>query len=148
MCRHNDGAPAVSLDQFWEQTYIKQGKGAGGLKGISTNEEQVMVWVNSFSICSHVSLAMDDMYSSVENEMQEDDVDGTVFNKKKEGKKRMTLDRDDRGKILEELMKYSHPVQAESDNLYNIVNGQCAPPIVNVHNTVDIGKTSVFIQIT
>ncbi len=53
----------------------------------------------------------------------------------------MTLDRDDRGKILEELTKYSHPVQAESDNLYNIVNGQCAPPIVNVHNTVDIGKT-------
>ena len=50
VCRHLNGAQAVSSDQFGEQTYIKQGKGSGGLKGISTNHDQVSVWINSFSI--------------------------------------------------------------------------------------------------
>ena len=49
-------------DQFGEQTYIIQKKGAGGLKGISTNTGPVAVWVNSSSICSHVSMTMDTMY--------------------------------------------------------------------------------------
>ena len=70
--RHSNGAPAVSADQFGEQTYIKEGKGSGGLKGISTNAEQVAVWVNSVSICSHLSLALDEMFSSAGNEMKED----------------------------------------------------------------------------
>jgi len=43
VCRHTDGEPAVSADMFGEQTYIRQGKGAGGMKGISTNPEQVAV---------------------------------------------------------------------------------------------------------
>ena len=30
---------AVPADQFGEQTYIKRGQGAGGMKGLSTNEE-------------------------------------------------------------------------------------------------------------
>ena len=30
-CRHSDGSSAVPSDQFGEQMYIKQGKGAGGL---------------------------------------------------------------------------------------------------------------------
>ena len=38
--------------QFGEQTYIRQGKCAGGLKGISTNADKVAVLVASFPICS------------------------------------------------------------------------------------------------
>ena len=41
VCRHSDSQASISADQFGEQTYIRQGKGAGGLKGISTNQEQV-----------------------------------------------------------------------------------------------------------
>ena len=44
VCRHIDRAAAVSGDQYGEQTYIKQGKQAGGLKGTSTNHEQVAIW--------------------------------------------------------------------------------------------------------
>ena len=50
-------------DQFGEQTYIKHGEEAGGLKDISTNPEQVAEWVTSFVICSHVSTStVYDMY--------------------------------------------------------------------------------------
>ena len=48
VCRHADGRAPVPSEQFGEQTHIKQGKGAGGLKCISTNTGQVAVWVNSF----------------------------------------------------------------------------------------------------
>ena len=48
VCRHSDGAAAVSADMFGEQTCIKQGKGVGGMEGISTNPEQVAVWIQSF----------------------------------------------------------------------------------------------------
>jgi len=43
VCRHSEGAAAVSGDQFREQTYPKQGKQAGGMTGISTNPEQVAI---------------------------------------------------------------------------------------------------------
>ena len=33
--RHSDGGTAVPADKFGEQTHIKQGKGSGGIKGIS-----------------------------------------------------------------------------------------------------------------
>ena len=50
ICRHKDGGTAVPADQFGEQTYIRPGKGAGGLRGISTNAEQVAVW-DCYTIC-------------------------------------------------------------------------------------------------
>src|SRR4029434_5205709 len=61
VCRHSDGAPAVSADMFGGQTCIRQGKGGGGMKGILTNPEQVAVWIQSFGICSHLSQSLDDM---------------------------------------------------------------------------------------
>ena len=59
VCRHTDGGTAVPADQFGEQTYIRRGKGAGGLRGISTNAGQVAVWVGSFSVCAHLDLAIE-----------------------------------------------------------------------------------------
>ena len=43
VCRHSDWGTAVPADQFGERTYIKRGKGSGGMKGISTSPEQVVV---------------------------------------------------------------------------------------------------------
>lgn len=60
--RHSDGNQAVPADQFGKETYSKQGKGAGGLRGISRNDEQVDVWVNCFSISSRLSMIMYEMY--------------------------------------------------------------------------------------
>ncbi len=143
VCRHNDGSPAVSADQFGEQTYIKQGKGSGGLKGISTDADQVAIWVNSFSICTHLSLSLDELYCP-ENEEKDNGRNEKPYKHKEEGKKRMQLDEDDRNKICQELQKHSHPLQLNTEKLYNIVNGQCAPPCVNVQEAEEIGKQQMI----
>ena len=48
--------------KYRDQTYIRRVKGAGGLRGISTNAEHVAVWVGSFSVCAHLDLAIEAMY--------------------------------------------------------------------------------------
>lgn len=135
VCRHADGAPAVSSDQFGEQPYIKQGKQAGGLKRISTNPEQVAVWISSFGICSHISSTMDSMYDS------QDTSANVQATHKEEGDKRRVLEAADRKKIQEELQKHSHPLREQSESLYNIVNGKVAIDTdINVHEALQIGQ--------
>ena len=146
VCRHSHGAPAVSSDQFGEQTYIKQGKGSGGLKGISTNDEQVAVWINSFSICSHVSVALDDIYTSGSTDLIEEQfdegLDGNAYKRvhKEEAPQRKKLDKGDRDKLIDQLTKHSHPLLSDSNKLFNIVNGKCATEDINVYNALQIGE--------
>ena len=107
VCRHSDGGTAVPADQFGEQTYIKRGKGSGGSKGILTSPEQVVVWVNSFSVCAHLDIAMEHMYNEAGGEQKpHGEVDGEEKNKhKEEGEGRRRLDEADRKKIAVELDK-------------------------------------------
>ena len=118
----------------------------GGLKGISTNDEQVAVWINSFSICSHVSLALDNIYTpSSTEEIEETFSEGLSelsYSRvhKEEAKSRKELDSQDRSKLLEQLSKYSHPLLTDSDKLFNVVNGQCASEDINVYDALYIGK--------
>ena len=129
VCRHSDGGTSVPADQFGEQTYIKRGKGAGGMKGISTNNEQVAVWVNSFSICAHLDTAMEHMYSDAGDEWEacsKGDMD-VEKKHKEEGEARRRLDEADRKKIALELEKYTHPRHESHSRVFNICNGQVAP---------------------
>ena len=107
VCRHLDGRTAMPADQFGEQTYIKRGKGSGGMKGISTSPEQVAVWVSSFSVCAHLYIAMEHMYNEAgEGQKPHGEVDGEEKNKnKEEGEGRRRLDDADRKKIVVELEK-------------------------------------------
>ena len=50
VCRLSDGGTAG----VW--------KGASGLRGISTNAEQVAVWVGNFSTCAYLDLVIEAMY--------------------------------------------------------------------------------------
>jgi hypothetical protein len=135
VCRHSEGSAAVSGDQFGEQTYIKQGKQAGGMKGISTNPEQVAVWIESLGVCSHVSMAIDDMY------IPDKETTPSLTKHKEEGGKRRELDGQDRQRILDELQTHSHPLTVSSDGLININNGQVASANeVNVQDAVKIGQ--------
>ena len=59
-----DGELGVASDQFGEQTFIRQEKQAGGLKGLRTKAEQVAVWTESIVMCSHVLTTLEDMYNS------------------------------------------------------------------------------------
>ena len=113
VCRHSDGRTAVPADQFGEHTYIKRGKGAGGMKGISTSAEQVVVWVNSFSVCAHLDIAIEHMYDEAgDEEKPNGGADGDGKNKhKEEGEGRRKLDEKYRREIGAELEKYIHPPQ-------------------------------------
>ena len=98
VCRHSDGGTAVPADQFGEHTYIKRWKGSGVTKGISTSPEQVVVWVNSFSVCAHLDIAMEHVYNEAEEEQRpHGEVDGEETNKhNEEGEGRRRLDEADR----------------------------------------------------
>ena len=145
VCRHTDGGTAVPADQFGEQTYIRPGKGAGGLRGISTNAEQVAVWVGSVSVCAHLDLAVEAMYchdDAGEKPFGGTEGDCKPLNKhKEEGERRRKMDETDRNNIAEELQKHSHPLNVKSTDLYSIVNGQVAPTKVNVQDALYIGST-------
>ena len=105
ICRHSDGGTAMPADQFREQTHIKQGKGSGGMKGISTSREQVAVWVNSFNLCANLVIVMEHMYNEAgEEQKSHSEVDGEEKNKhKEEGEGRKRLDEADRKKIAVEM---------------------------------------------
>ena len=136
VCRHKAGNwNAVSADQFGEQTAIKIGK--GGLKGITLSQEQVAEWIDSFPISAYVSDALDHCYSP-------DQANSSCETPHREGCiKRRKVDTDDRRRISEELDKCSHPMEIESDVLYNIVNGQVAPAVVNVSDALSLGALMV-----
>ena len=125
VCRHKAGSwNAVSADEFGEQTAIKIGK--GGLKGITLSPEQVAECIDSFPISAYVSDALDHCYSPDQANSSSE------TSHKEEGIKRRKVDTDDRRRISDELDKCSHPLEIESDVLYNIVNGQVAPAVVNL----------------
>ena len=135
MCRHSDGCESVSADQFGEQIYIRQGKGAGGLEGISTNGDQVAVWVASFPICSQLIDTFDDMYPSNGTETHE----ANRKSHKEEGTNRRQLEAVDRQSTRTELQKYSHPLTSPSDHLYLHHYWSGATADVNTHQTVELG---------
>ena len=138
VCRHSDGCESVSAewaDQFGEQIYIRQGKGAGGLKGISTNADQVAVWVASFPICSQLIDTFDDMYPSNGTETHE----ANRKSHKEEGTKRRQLEAADRQSMRTELQKYSHPLTSPSDHLYLHHYWSGATADVDTHQTVELG---------
>ena len=136
VCRHKAGScNAVSADQFGEQTAITIGK--GGLKGITLSPEQVAEWIDSFPISAYVSDALDHCYSPDQANSSSETPH------KEEGIKRRNVDTDDRRRISEELDKCSHPLEIESDVLYNIVNVQVAPALVNVSDAVSLGALMV-----
>ena len=126
----------MSADQLGEQTYIKKGKMPGGLKGFTMSEDQVAIWVESYPICAHVTLAIESMYSA-DDEMKEE-------KRKEEGEKRRILDTDDRNRVYEELKKHSHPLKLTSSGLYNIINGKVANASVNFQETLKIGESMLL----
>ena len=104
----------MSIDQFGEQTYIKRGNGAGGLRGISTNAEQLAVWVGSFRVCAHLDQAIEAMYcheytrKKPFDETEGECKTGTSTKRKVKDGGRWT--RQSAHNIAEELQKHSHPL--------------------------------------
>jgi len=137
VCRHRPGTwNSMSAHQFGEQTYTKKGKVSGWLKGLTMSEDQVAIWVESYHICAHVTLAIDSMFS-VDDEVTEE-------KRKEEGEKRRILDTGDRNRVYEELKKHSHPLKLTSSSLCNIINGQVANASLNVQETLKMGESMLL----
>ena len=137
VCRHWPGTwNFVSTYQFGEQTYTKKGKLSGGLKGLTMSEDQVTIWVESYPICAHVTLAIDSMFSA-DDEVKEE-------KRKEEGEKRRILDTDDRNHVYEELKKHCHPLKLTSSSLCNIINDKVANASVNVQETHKMGESMLL----
>ena len=111
-------------------------------EGHLNEPEQVAVWVNSFTVCTHFDIAMDHMNNEAGVEQKPyGEVDGEEENKHKdEGMGRRRLDVANRKKIAVELEKYSLPLNDQQPGVYNIHNGQVAPDTVNVQNSLAIGS--------
>ena len=65
----------------------------------------------------------------------------TLYFHKEDGLSRRRFVADERRRVANELSKHFHPLegQGEDNVLYNIVNGNFAPPAVNVADAVSIG---------
>ena len=114
------------------------GKCAGGMNGISTSPDQVTIWVNSFSICAHLELAVDEMNRD-KIQSHPDEITNIKSHHKEEGESRRKLDENDRKKISDAFEKSSNPLTDPYPELYNICNGMVAPDSVNVQNALEIG---------
>ena len=130
---------SVAEDQFAEQTYTWQGRGTGGLKGISPNADQVRqvaVEVAFFLICSQSIDSLDYMYPSSDKETRTE----RKKHKGKESKGRQ-LEVSDRHMMCTELQKYSHPLTSSSNHLYDTITGQAAVADINKHQADELGTT-------
>ena len=81
---------------------------------------------------------MDVIYPDIAKNQGDDDEEKQKH--KEEYYCRRKADEIDRQGIEEELAKHSHPLNVNSDRLYNIVTGQIASEIVNVVNALEIGS--------
>ena len=94
----------MPADQYEEQTYTKRREGYGGMKGISTNPEQVAVCVNGVSVCALHDIAMEHVYNEAGEERKpHGEVDEEENKHKEEGEGRKRLDEPDRKKFAVEL---------------------------------------------
>ena len=138
LCRHRPGIwNYVSADQFGEQTYTKNGKMPGGLKGLTMSEDQVAICVESYPVCAHVTLAIESM-DSADDESKEE-------KRKEDGEKRRILDSDDRNSCLRRVEEAFPSCQMTSSSLYNIINGKVANASVNIQETPKMGE-SMFLD--
>ena len=139
VCRHRTGVwNSVSSDQFGEQTAVRIGK--GGLKGVTLSPEQVKEWIDSFPITACVSDTIDHIYPENIKKRKDEDESGLKHKEesglkhkeesglkhKEESYSRRKADEEDREGIKKELAKHSHPLNDNSNCLYNIITGQIA----------------------
>lgn len=97
------------------------------------NDEQVAIWVNAFSICSHLSMAIDEMYCADPEEKRKQ----LAVRHKEESEKRRNLDAED-GKVYDELKKHSHPLETDNNRFSAFAQyHKWWPNQVSVYTTIE-----------
>ena len=101
------------------------------------SEDQVAIWVESYPICAHVTLAIESM-KSADDETKEE-------KRKEEGEKRHILDTNDRNSCLRRVKEAFPSSQMTSSSLYNNINGKVVNASINVPETLKMGE-SIFLD--
>ena len=125
-------------DQFIESTFMRYGKGPGGIIGITLNPSTVKRWAMSMHICSNLVHDIDVITG-----------DRTVMiNKhKEEMPARINADEKDRSKSREMLSRCIDPLKPEEDQsegIVNIASGLVCNNLVNADTSVTSGLSSMI----
>ena len=130
--RHQDGLwNGIWVDMMIETTFMRYGKGPGGIIGVTTKPKTVSIWANSLHSCNEVLKDLDDVRER----------DSTLkTHHKEELIGRINADENDRKKLRDFLKTCVHPLDIDSHDLssglLNIYTGGYAPKHVNVNKAV------------
>ena len=104
-------------DMFIETTFMRYGKGPGGLIGITLKPEVVKKWAYSLQICTKI------LHNLQKMRKKESSKEKLVH--KKESAGRIKSDNEDRSKIKKKLKEMIHPLKTSQHNkqLINIASG-------------------------
>ena len=133
--RHQKGLwNAIWSDMFIETTFMRYGKGPGGLIGVTLKPKAVKKWANSLHICTQVLKDLDEMRDR--NFTKEKTVH------KEEMPSRIKADEVDRENIKRMLKSCFHPLDTSNhpETLFNIQSGNIAHEKVNAFDAFSIGK--------
>jgi len=121
-------------DMMIESTFMKYGKGPGGIIGITLQPNTLRIWALSLHICSILSKDI--------HEMTDDDTSASIVHKE-EMLGRCNADEKDRMIIrakLEASIDPLDPSQHPDGEIINIVSGKICDSPVNVDKALSIGE--------
>ena len=131
--RHHRGYwNGIWSDMFIETTFMRYGKGPGGIVGVTLQPNVVKKWAYSLHICTQLLMNLDEMRRYSSNKEQEIH--------KEEMPSRKKSDELDRQLIRKKLQCCVHPLKCEVEALLNIYSGLIAKDDVNVFDSVKIGE--------
>ena len=142
--RHQRGLwNGIWSDMLIETTFMKYGKGPGGLIGVTLQQRSVKKWAYSLHVTTQILKDLEDMRERKSVQ------DVTVHKEEKPG--RLKSDANDREKLRVKFEQCIDPLDAKShpSELVNISTGAInKDPTVNVENAVAIGvhQLSSFIN--
>ena len=133
--RRNPGVwNGIWSGMFIETTFMRYGKGPGGLVGVTLRPSTVNRWALSLYTTSHVESDIDEMghqQGTREATTHKEDISGRIASDAKET-----------GNVQQQLEMCIDPLNSDNhpDGIVNSVIGRIAPNAVNVDNSVAMGK--------
>ena len=135
--RHQEGQwNGIWSDMYIESTFMRYGKGPGGLIGVTLKPSVVKKWANSLHICTQILKDLDEMREKPPNPSQSVHKEETVG--------RIRSDEEDRASIRTSLQTCVNPLTIDNPLLLNIHSCRYAEDCVNVHNALEIGKQQLI----
>ena len=121
-----------------ETTFMRYGKGPGGLVGVTIKASTVNRWALSPHSTSRVESDID--------EMRHEQGTREAITHKEEMPGRIASDAKDRGNIQQKLEMCIDPLNSDyhPDGIANSVTGRIAPDVINVDNSVAMGKEQMM----